>query len=69
MAGDTRFGYQINQFAPVVGSSEIAAAPEVAYDGVVARLLRGRLQKILEGTLESELQHLKAEAERSEHSK
>ena len=41
---------------------------EESYDGVVARLLRGRLQKVLDSTLESELQHLKAEAERREHS-
>jgi len=155
MAGDTRSGCEINQLAPVVGSSEIeiAAAPQVAwdvltaigrwpswnpavtsvsfegeigpgsafrwkagpgtiastiqdveplrriawtgtsfgikaihvhifeprdggtlvtteesYDGVVARLLRGRLQKVLDSTLESELRHLTTEAERREHS-
>jgi hypothetical protein len=37
---------------------------EESYDGLVAYLLRSRLQKTLEGGLESGLRHLKAEAER-----
>jgi uncharacterized protein YndB with AHSA1/START domain len=37
---------------------------EESYDGLVARLFRGRLQKTLEDSLESGLRHLKAEAER-----
>jgi len=36
---------------------------EESYDGLVARLLRRRLQKTLDGALESGLRHLKAEAE------
>jgi hypothetical protein len=37
---------------------------EESYDGLVARLFRARLQKTLDGALESGLRHLKAEAER-----
>jgi hypothetical protein len=37
---------------------------EETYDGLVARLFRGRLQKTLDHALESGLRHLKAEAER-----
>jgi uncharacterized protein YndB with AHSA1/START domain len=37
---------------------------EESYDGLVARLFHTRLQKTLDGTLESGLRHLKAEAER-----
>ena len=37
---------------------------EEAYDGLVARLFRTRLQRTLDGTLERGLRHLKAEAER-----
>ena len=37
-----------------------------SFDGVVARLFRGRLQKTLETALRNELQHLKVEAERRE---
>jgi hypothetical protein len=37
---------------------------EESYDGLVARLFRARLQKTLDGVLESGLRHLKAEAER-----
>jgi hypothetical protein len=40
---------------------------EESYDGLVARLFRGRLQKTLDYALESGLQHLKAEAERRTH--
>jgi uncharacterized protein YndB with AHSA1/START domain len=37
---------------------------EESYDGLVARLFRGRLQKTLESSLASGLRHLKIEAER-----
>ena len=37
---------------------------EESYDGLLARIFRGRLQKTLEDSLESGLGHLKAEAER-----
>ena len=37
---------------------------EESYDGLVARIFRGRLQKALERSLETGLRHLKAEAER-----
>ena len=37
---------------------------EESYDGLVARLLRGRLQRALDSALHGELVHLKAEAER-----
>ena len=37
---------------------------EESYDGLVARLFRARLQKTLNGALETGLRHLKAEAER-----
>jgi len=37
---------------------------EESYDGLVARLFRRRLQRVLDTTLDDELRHLKAEAER-----
>jgi uncharacterized protein YndB with AHSA1/START domain len=37
---------------------------EESYDGLLARIFRGRLQQTLEHSLESGLGHLKAEAER-----
>jgi uncharacterized protein YndB with AHSA1/START domain len=37
---------------------------EESYDGLVARLFRGRLRKMLDGALRDGLQHLKTEAER-----
>jgi hypothetical protein len=37
---------------------------EESYDGLLARVFRGRLQRTLEHSLESGLGHLKAEAER-----
>ena len=37
---------------------------EESYEGLVARLLRGPLQKTLDAALEEGLRHLKAEAER-----
>jgi uncharacterized protein YndB with AHSA1/START domain len=42
---------------------------EESYDGVFAHLFHGRLQRMLDSTLQSELQHLKAEAERREGEK
>jgi hypothetical protein len=39
---------------------------EESYDGLVARVLHRRLQKVLDTTLDNELQRLKAEAERRE---
>jgi hypothetical protein len=36
---------------------------EESFDGLLARLFRGRLQRTLDATLESELRHLKAEVE------
>jgi uncharacterized protein YndB with AHSA1/START domain len=39
---------------------------EESYDGMVARLLHGRLQKTLDNALQGGLRHLKAEAERRE---
>ena len=39
---------------------------EESYNGLVARLFHRRLQKTLDTTLQSELRHLKAEAERRE---
>ena len=55
----------MHTFEPRDGGTLVTS--EESYDGVVARLLRGRLQKVLDGALESGLQHLKAEAERREH--
>jgi hypothetical protein len=37
---------------------------EESYDGLIAHLFRGRLQKSLDHALESSLWHLKVEAER-----
>lgn len=37
---------------------------EESYDGLIARIFRGRLQRTLEESLASGLEHLKAEAER-----
>lgn len=42
------------------------ARTEESFDGLVARLFRGRLQKTMDGALQDELRHLKAEAERRE---
>jgi uncharacterized protein YndB with AHSA1/START domain len=41
---------------------------EESYHGLVARLFRGRLQKMLDGALQGELRHLKTEAERRDRS-
>jgi carbon monoxide dehydrogenase subunit G len=37
---------------------------EESWDGLLARLLRGRMRKTLQGSIDSGLAHLKAEAER-----
>ena len=55
----------VHTFEPRNGGTFVTS--EESYDGVVARLLRGRLQKVLDSALESGLRHLKAEAERREH--
>ncbi len=52
----------MHTFEPRDGGTLVTT--EESYDGVVARLLRGRLQKVLDDTLESGLHHLKTEAER-----
>ena len=56
----------VHTFEPRDGGARSLVTSEESYDGVVARLLRGRLQKVLDSALESGLQHLKAEAERRE---
>ena len=64
----TSFGVKaihVHTFEPRDGGTLVTS--EESYDGVVARLFHGRLQKVLDGALESGLQHLKAEAERREH--
>ena len=64
----TSFGVRaihVHTFEPRDGGTFVTS--EESYDGVVARLFHGRLQKVLDGALESGLQHLKAEAERREH--
>jgi len=64
----TSFGVKaihVHTFEPRDGGTFVTS--EESYDGVVARLFHGRLQKVLDGALESGLQHLKAEAERREH--
>jgi len=64
----TSFGVKaihVHTFEPR-GSGTLVKTEE-SYDGLVARLLRRRLQSVLDTTLEGELQHLKAEAERRGH--
>ena len=64
----TSFGVKaihVHTFEPRDGGTFVTS--EESYDGVVARLFHGRLQKVLDGALESGLQHLKAEAERRAH--
>jgi hypothetical protein len=56
----------VHTFEPRDGGAQSLVTSEESYDGVVARLLRTRLQKVLDSALESGLQHLKAEAERRE---
>jgi hypothetical protein len=57
----------VHTFEPRNGGTLVTT--EESYDGVVARLLRGRLQKALDSALQGELQHLKVEAERREHAR
>jgi hypothetical protein len=52
----------VHTFEPRNGGTLVTT--EESYDGVVARLLRRRLQKALDSALRGELQHLKVEAER-----
>jgi hypothetical protein len=64
----TSFGIKaihVHTFEPQNGGTLVTT--EESYEGVVARLLRGRLQRALDGALKGELQNLKAEAERREH--
>jgi uncharacterized protein YndB with AHSA1/START domain len=64
----TSFGIRaihVHTFEPQAGGTRVRT--EESYDGLVARLLRRRLQSVLDTTLEGELQHLKAEAERRGH--
>ena len=64
----TTFGIKaihVHTFEPREGGTLVRT--EESYDGLVARILHGRLQKVLDNTLENELQHLKAESERREH--
>lgn len=51
----------VHTFEPRAGGTFVRT--EESYDGLVARLLRRRLQKTLDSTLDDELRHLKAEAE------
>ena len=52
----------VHTFAPHAGGTLVRT--EESYDGLVARLFRRRLQRVLDTTLDDELRHLKAEAER-----
>ncbi len=54
----------VHTFEPRDGKTVVRT--EESYDGVVAHLFRRRLQRTLDSALQSELQHLKAEAERRE---
>jgi hypothetical protein len=59
------FGLQaIHVYALEAHNGTTLVRTEESYDGLVARLFRGRLQKTLDGALDSGLRHLKAEAER-----
>ena len=61
----TTFGIRaihVHTFEPRAGGTLVRT--EESYDGLVARLFRRRLQSVLDATLEDELHHLKAEAER-----
>lgn len=61
----TSFGIEaIHVYALEARDGVTLVRTEESYDGLVARIFRGRLQKSLEGSLESGLEHLKAEAER-----
>jgi hypothetical protein len=59
------FGLQaIHVYALEARDGTTSVRTEESYDGLVARLFRGRLQKTLDGALANGLRHLKAEAER-----
>jgi hypothetical protein len=61
----TAFGLKaIHVYALEARNGKTLVRTEESYDGLVARLFRARLQKTLDGALESGLRHLKAEAER-----
>ena len=54
----------IHSYALEARAGSTLVRTEESYDGLVARLFRARLQRTLDGALESGLRHLKAEAER-----
>jgi uncharacterized protein YndB with AHSA1/START domain len=63
----TSFGLKathVHTFEPRDGKTLVRT--EESFDGLVARLLRGRLQKTTDSALRDGLRHLKAEAERRE---
>lgn len=63
----TTFGIQaihVHTLEPRNGGTLVRS--EESYDGLVARLFHGRLQRTLDSALHDGLQHLKAEAERQE---
>ena len=61
----TSFGIEVmHVYALETRDGATLVRTEESYDGLVARLFRGRLQKALESSLEAGLRHLKAEAER-----
>ena len=64
----TSFGIKaihVHTFEPRDGGTLVRT--EESYDGLVARLFRGGSRRRSTARSESELQHLKAEAERREH--
>ena len=66
----TSFGIKaihVHTFEPRNGGTLVTT--EESYDGLVARVLRGRLQRVLDSALQGELQHLKAEAERRQENR
>jgi hypothetical protein len=52
----------VHTFEPRAGGTLVKT--EESYDGLVARVFRRRLQRVLDTALDDELHHLKAEAER-----
>ena len=63
----TTFGIKaihVHTLEPRAGGTLVRT--EESYDGLVARVLHRRLQKVLDTTLDNELQRLRAEAERRE---
>lgn len=55
----------VHTFEPRDGKTLVRT--EESFDGLVARLFRGRLRKTMDGALRDGLRHLKAESERREH--